>query len=227
MNAPLSVIIPALNAQANLPACLEALVEGAVSDLIGEVLLVDGGSSDATPQIAEAAGCHVHLAPRGRARQLIAGAGTARGTWLLFLHADTVLSPGWSQDVDDHMAGHPGKAAFFQLAFDADCSEARWLAGRANQRARWFGLPYGDQGLLVSRELYDAVGGFPDIALMEDVALVRRIGKRRLRGLASVATTSAAKYERDGWRRRSWRNAWLLARYLAGADPAKLAREYT
>lgn len=89
------------------------------------------------------------------------------------------------------------------------------------------GLPYGDQGLLISRTLYDEVGGYADVPLMEDVMLVRRIGKRRLSFLSAEARTSAAKYERDGWHKRSWQNAWLLTRFLLGASPEKLAKHYS
>jgi len=195
--------------------------------LVREVILVDGGSKDATREIAEDAGCRVLDSPPGRARQLIAGAQAARGHWLLFLHADTWLTRDWADRARAHIATHPDKAATFRLVFRSDAREAAWLAGRANRRTRWFGLAYGDQGLLVSRALYDGVGGYRDIALMEDVALVRRIGRGRLRLLAAEAHTSAAKYERDGWRRRAYATAWRLARYLMGADPEELARHYS
>jgi hypothetical protein len=125
-----------------------------------------------------------------------------------------------------HMHCAPEKAATFELAFRSDAREAGWLAARANRRTRWLGLPYGDQGLVISRSLYEEVGGYRDIPLMEDVALVRAIGRRRLRLLSATARTSAAKYERDGWRRRAYRNAWLITRYLLGADPEKLAKAY-
>lgn len=227
MPAPLSVIIPALNAEPHLPRCLGALMEGVREDLIRQVILVDGGSADATAGLADAAGCEVLTCAPGRAKQLIAGAARAQGDWLLFLHADTALATGWAQTVRAHMSDAPAHAACFQLAFDVDRPEARWLARRANQRTRWFALPYGDQGLLLPRTLYTEVGGFSDIPLMEDVAIVRAIGRRRLRILPTLAVTSAAKYERDGWRGRSWRNAWLLVQYLCGADPTRLARRYT
>lgn len=225
--APLSVIIPCLDAADELPLCLEGLVSGLAAGLIREVIVVDGGSSDASRRIAEAAGCRVIEASRGRATQLIAGAKAARGDWLLFLHADTVLSPDWAERAGAHIATSADKAAAFTLAFRSDAPEARWLAARANRRARWFALPYGDQGLLIPRDLYDAIGGYRDMALMEDVAIVRAIGRRRLVLLSAEARTSAAKYERDGWRRRAWRNGFLLLRYLMGAPPEKLAREYS
>ncbi len=227
MAAPLSVVIPALDAAGELASCLESLMPGLTSGLVREVVLVDGGSQDATCAMAEASGCHVISSERGRAKQLRAGARAARSDWLLFLHADTALSPDWAERSAVHIETAPGKAACFKLAFRSDAPEAKWLAARANRRTRWLALPYGDQGLLISRDLYDAVGGFPDIALMEDVAIVRAIGRKRLAVLSATARTSAAKYERDGWRRRARRNAVLITRYLLGADPDRLARKYT
>ena len=227
MSSVLSVIVPALNAESDLPLCLESLMPGLSAGLIREVVLVDGGSEDATPLIAEETGCRLVTSAPGRARQLRMGAETARGDWLLFLHADTALSRDWTERVDTHIRERPDKAAAFTLAFRSDASAARWLASRANRRTRWFGLPYGDQGLLISRQLYEEIGGYPDQPLMEDVALVRAVGKSRLSLLSAEARTSAAKYERDGWRRRAYRNAWLLVRYLMGARPERLARDYT
>ena len=103
---------------------------------------------------------------------------------------------------------------------------AKRIAARANRRARWLGLPYGDQGLLLPRALYDEVGGYEDLPLMEDVRIVQKIGKSRISILSAEARTSAAKYERDGWRKRSWHNAMLISRYLLGASPQKLAAKY-
>lgn len=227
MPAPISVIIPALNAAADLPQCLDSLVPGLTASLIREVVLIDGGSTDATRAMADGAGCNVVQSSPGRAKQLISGATVARGDWFLFLHADTSLSPDWVERVNEHLEQRPDQAACFTLVFRSDARAARWLAARANRRTRWLGLPYGDQGLLISRSHYQTIGGYPDIALMEDVALVRAIGKQRLSILSAEARTSPAKYERDGWRRRAYRNAWLVLRYALGADPNELAKRYT
>ena len=126
----------------------------------------------------------------------------------------------------DHLESRPDKAAVFSLVYRSDARMAKRIASRANRRTRWLGLPYGDQGLLIPRKLYDEIGGYDDIPLMEDVRIVQAIGRKRLAILSAEARTSAAKYERDGWRRRSWKNAWLITRYLMGASPEKLAREY-
>ena len=226
MPAPVSIIIPTLNAAGDLPACISSLMPGLEAGLIRELIISDGGSTDQTAMIAEGAGAKVIASEQGRARQLIAGAKAARGDWLLFLHADTQLSRDWTERVIDHFDTAPDKAAVFTLAYRSDDRMAKTIAARANRRARWLGLPYGDQGLLVSRKLHDAVGGFDDVPLMEDVRMVQAIGKKRLSFLSAEARTSAAKYERDGWRKRSWNNAFLITRYLLGAKPEKLARLY-
>ncbi|WP_084395683.1 TIGR04283 family arsenosugar biosynthesis glycosyltransferase [Henriciella aquimarina] len=226
MPAPISIILPTLNAEASLPACLDSLMPGLEAGLIRELVISDGGSDDHTRDIAEGAGANVLTGAPGRAKQLIAGAEAARGDWLLFLHADTVLSRDWAERVAGHLADRPDKAAVFTLAYRSDAPMAKVIAARANRRARWLALPYGDQGLLVSRKLYDAVGGYDDVPLLEDVRLVQAIGRKRLAFLSAEARTSAAKYERDGWRKRSWANAWLITRYLMGASPETLARAY-
>lgn len=227
MPAPLSIIIPALNAAGDLPLCLESLLPGLEAGLIREVIVVDGGSNDTTRAIAESAGADVVESAAGRGKQLRAGAAVARGEWFMFLHADTALSRDWAERAAAHMGTRPGMAAAFTLRFRSDARAARWLEKRANRRARLLGLPYGDQGLLISRALYDEVGGFADVPLMEDVMIVRAIGKKRLVILDAEARTSAAKYERDGWHKRAWHNAWLLTRFLLGAKPETLAKSYS
>jgi hypothetical protein len=114
----------------------------------------------------------------------------------------------------------------FRLAFDDESPAARRTAALANWRTRRLGLPYGDQGLLISRDLYDAVGGYPEIPLMEDVAMARRLGRRRIRMLAATAVTGGDKYRRDGWWRRSAKNLTLLSLYFLGVSPERLARLY-
>ena len=114
--------------------------------------------------------------------------------------------------------------AYFRLSFDAQGFAPRWVAGWANLRSRVFGLPYGDQALLIRRVDYQAVGGFPDIPLMEDVALVRKLPK--ISGLNATITTSASRYQKTGWLRRGLKNVTILIRYFLGADPEKLARIY-
>lgn len=227
MPAPLSIIIPALNAADTLELCLASLMPGLEAGIIRDVLVVDGGSEDGTSRIAETTGARVLNAPvANRAAQLRHGASHARGDWFLFLHADTALTRDWAERTRAHMATGPDQAAAFTLAFRSDDRMAAIVARRANWRTRVLGLPYGDQGLLISRRFYFELGGYPDVTFLEDVLLVRAIGKARLRLLSAEARTSAEKYHRDGWRRRSWRNSYIMARYLLGARPETLARLY-
>lgn len=223
--APVSVIIPTLNATASIGPCLGALTEGVMQGLITELVLADGGSDDGIAEIAEAAGASLVTASPGRGTQLAAGARAARGGWLLFLHADTVLTPGWAGAVARHVAERPGRAGWFRLAFDSPHPMARLTAGWANLRARALHLPFGDQGLLIPRGLYERAGGYPAIPLMEDAALAWRLG-RALVAIDAVAVTSAERYARDGWLRHGARNLSRQALWLAGTSPERLVRRY-
>jgi len=217
----LSVVIPALNAAAALPGCIAAL-----DRMPGEVVVVDGGSTDDTADVAARLGALVVHAPRGRGRQLAAGVAAARGEWLLLLHADTLLARGWAAAAYRVMAAQPDKAAYFRFALDAAEPAARRLERRVAWRCRRFGLPYGDQGLLVSRSLLAELGGVRDLPLMEDVDLVRRIGRARLVGLEVDALTSAEKWRREGWTMRSLHNLGCLGLYFLGVPPRLIARLY-
>ena len=216
----LSVVIPALNAAATLGSCIEALREA------DEIIVVDGGSGDCTPAIAESSGAHLVHSARGRGVQLAAGAAAAKGEWLLFLHADTRLASGWREAAERHMARAPGKAACFRFRLDAVERRARLIEAGVALRVRMLSLPYGDQGLLVSRRLYDEAGGYRPLALMEDVDLVRRIGPRRIERLSVDAVTSAERWRRGGWLRRSGRNLLCLALYRCGMSTERVARLY-
>ena len=216
----LSLIIPTLNAEPDLRALLPTL------DGVAEIIVADGGSTDGSAEVAGEAGARVVLVPRGRGRQLAAGAQAATCEWLLFLHADTRFGPGWREAVALHMAGEPDKAACFRFRLDGAAWQARLIERGVAARVSWLGLPYGDQGLLISRALYNEVRGYAPLPLMEDVDFVRRIGRRRLRVLPVDAVTSAKRWRRDGWFRRSGRNALCLGLYLAGVRPEKIARLY-
>lgn len=224
----LSVIIPTLDAAATLPATLAALEPARADGLLREVLVVDGGSADATAGIAATWGARVLDAPRGRGPQLSAAGAAAAGEWLLFLHADTRLAPGWVAAARAFMAqpGSEERAAAFRLALDDTDPRARRIERLANWRGHAWGLPYGDQGLLIARAFYRDLGGYQPLPLMEDVDLARRIGRRRIVHLEAEAMTSAARYRRDGWWLRPLRNLALLGLYYLGAPPGLLKRLY-
>ena len=226
VHAPmLSLVIPTLDAAEPLARSLAALA----SELSGiEIVVADGGSFDGTTAIAAAAGAKVLKAPKGRGPQLRAGAEAASGEWLLFLHADTRLAPGWLTVAETFMAapGNAQRAAVFRLTLDDGDPRARRIEKGAAWRGRVLGLAYGDQGVLISRRFYWALGGHPAIPLMEDVALIRRIGRKRLAILDHAAITSAARYRRDGWLLRPARNVALVTLYFLGVPPRMLARLY-
>jgi len=219
----LSVVIPALNAASRLAATLKALTGDAE---LGEIIVIDGGSTDRTRTEAANGGARVFTVGRGRGIQLAAGAEQASGAWLLLLHADTVLTPGWAEATAAHMCCWPGHAAYFRFALDSADRRARTLERWVARRCSVLGLPYGDQGLLIHRDLLCAVGGVRPLPLMEDVDLVRRIGRRRLRALDIAAVTAANRWERAGWGRRSARNLFCLGLYFFRIPPSTIARLY-
>jgi rSAM/selenodomain-associated transferase 2 len=226
----LSVVIPALNAAEDLPATLAALgsMPGLPTDAAtpAEVIVVDGGSVDGTAKVAAACGARVLAAPRGRGAQLAAGVAAATQPWLLLLHADTRLGQEWKTAAMAHMRGSPDRAGYFRFALEGDDKQARRLERLVAWRCRVLALPYGDQGLLIHRDLLRAVGGIPPLPLMEDVELVRRLGRHRLAALDVAAVTSSTKWVREGWYRRSARNLACLTLYFAGVPPRLIARLY-
>jgi rSAM/selenodomain-associated transferase 2 len=217
----ISVVVPTLNAAHVLPATLAALLHAP-----DEVIVADGGSADGTPDIAKALGARVTAAPRGRGTQLAAGIAAASAAWMLLLHADTRLSPGWQEAAAKLMSEGPQRAGYFRFVLDSADPRARRLERLVAWRCRVLALPYGDQGLLLHRDLLRSAGGIPPIPLMEDVALVRRLGRTRLAALDAAAVTSAAKWENTGWRRRSARNLLCLGMFFAGVSPRVIARLY-
>ena len=218
----LTAVLPTLNAAATLGLALESL-----GDRLAGLVIADGGSADATTAIA-AAGARLVTAPRGRGSQLAAGTGAVTTRWMLVLHADTRPGPAWRDAAEAFMA-HPAnarRAAYFRFVLDDPAPQARRLERMVAWRCRWLGLPYGDQGLLISRDFLAELGGYRPIPIMEDVDLVRRIGRARLVALDQPFVTSAARWREQGWWWRSARNLACLALWFAGLPPSRIARLY-
>jgi rSAM/selenodomain-associated transferase 2 len=218
----LSVIVPTLESARHLPETLQAIRRGRPA----EILVVDGGSSDGAAHLAEQEGARVVHSPSGRGFQCAAGARAATGSWLLFLPPETRLGERWPAAARHFVerTGAAQRAGWFRLAFDEDSDHARRLAAMANWRSRKLGLPFGDQGLLISRAFYEALGGHRLQGPMEDVDLARRIGRERLVELPCCATVSAVRHRREGWLVRPARTTAMLSLYYMGVPPAVLAR---
>jgi rSAM/selenodomain-associated transferase 2 len=222
---PLSIVIPTLDAADELGPMLGSLSGGR---LVREIIVADGGSVDDTVAIARAAGARIVVAPRGRGTQLAVGGAAAAGEWLLFLHADCRLAPQWQAAVASFIAasGAPERAGYFAFALDDASRAARRLERIVAWRCRVLALPYGDQGLLIARRLYQAVGGFAALPLMEDVDLAQRLGRGRLAPLGAPIYASARRYKQGGYIGRPLRNLLCLSLYFAGMPARHLARLY-
>ncbi|MCV6825001.1 MULTISPECIES: TIGR04283 family arsenosugar biosynthesis glycosyltransferase [Halocynthiibacter] len=225
MRAPLSIVIPTLNSEAGLPDTLASLMEGVAQGIIREVIVSDGGSFDRTLEIARDVGAEIVSGPASRGGQLRRGANAANGEWFLFLHSDTKLAAGWVKAVSS-FAARPDQAGYGKLKFAQGGIKAGLIARGANLRSSLMGLPYGDQSLLISKALYEEIGGYRDQPLMEDVAIARAL-RGRLKPAGCDVETSAERYERDGYTRRVLRNWITLTRYLLGASPETLAKGYS
>lgn len=220
MAAPISVIIPTLDSARDLPRALAPLLDGVQEALIREVIVSDGGSRDETLEIADAAGCVLVSGEAGRAKQVLNGIARAKGKWLLILYPHTTLARGWTDEVQLFLRFNEARkrAATFKLAFDDKSAKGALFWARL--RAKVMKLPYGEQGLLVSRFLYDGLNGYRDVPY-EDIDLVRRIGGKRLVFLDTEAVTSADRYRLGA---NSAANVGIMARYFMGADPVELAK---
>ncbi len=219
----LSVIIPTLNEGTGIEALL--LILQSIRAQGHEVIVADGGSNDATIPLARPLSDQIVSAPRGRAQQMNAGAAVANGDALFFLHADSQLPANFLSLILDAVS--PGCWGRFDIRLSGDRFLFRVVEWFMNQRSRWSGISTGDQGLFVTRELFDAVGGFPAIDLMEDIAITKRL--RKIEApicLPDPIITSSKRWEKNG----AWRTIWLMWRlrfaYWRGADPADLARIY-
>lgn len=217
-----TVVVPVL---ADTDA-VERLLAEIEPDPLVEVVVVDGGDDTRLTQIV---GAHPRArllrTAAGRGHQMNRGAALASGTWLLFLHSDSRLPSGWREALGSLSPEVEG--GWFRFALDDDAWQARLIEALVAWRVRWFRLPYGDQGLFVRQDVFQRIGGFPELPLFEDVELVRRLVPRaHIVELPLPLVTSARRWRRDGWFRRSGRNICLMTLYFAGISPVRLARWY-
>lgn len=219
----ISIIIPTLNEA----GWIGQTVAGLVGQPGVEVIVADGGSHDQTVAVASAAGATVIDTPLGRGSQQNAGAKVATGGVLLFLHADTLLPEGFAAHIREAL-DKPGTAAgAFRFAIGATGWQFRLLEHCTNWRGAWFGLPYGDQALFLPAARFQAMGGFKEIALLEDLELVRRLRKMgKITLLAAPALTSPRRWQRLGFVRTTVINQLIVLGFFCGASPDRLVRWY-
>ncbi|NNM06947.1 MAG: glycosyltransferase [Gemmatimonadetes bacterium] len=219
----ISVIIPALNEAERIGAA----VASARVEEKAEVIVVDGGSSDNTVAVADAAGARVLASEPHRARQMNAGARAANGDIFLFLHADTLLPSDYAQAVAGALTDERVAIGAFTLALDGDSPLNRVTEAAVRFRCRVSSLPYGDQALFLRADTFRAVGGFTDMPLMEDFELVRRLKNRgRVEILQQPVVSSSRRMERLGVIRSTVINFAIVAAYHLGVSPERLARWY-
>ncbi len=218
-----SVVVPTLDEEKHIGPLLEDLQKARRV----EVIVVDGGSRDRTVCRAQEMGAHVIESPPGRARQMNRGAAAARGRLIFFVHADSRLPSGFG-DLLRQALNLPGvAAAAFGLRIEAPGSGLRFVEFWANLRSRVLQMPYGDQGLGIAAGLFESIGGFPDLPIMEDFVLVRRLHARgRIVILPAAVRTSPRRWLTVGVGRTTLINQAIVCAYLAGVPPQKLARFY-
>ncbi len=218
----ISVVIPALNEASHIGICLQS-VHQVLPD--AEILVVDGGSTDETMDLATLGGALVFSAPRGRGTQCNAGGRRAMGEVILFLHADTTLPSDAHELITAGFDDPDTQIALFRLGFDEDHPLLRFYAFFTRFDSEWF--KFGDQAIVLRREVFRAVGGFPDWPLLEDVEILRRVRRySKIRIFPSAVKTSTRRFRQNGMIRQQWRSGWILLRFKCGASPHRLAREY-
>jgi rSAM/selenodomain-associated transferase 2/rSAM/selenodomain-associated transferase 1 len=219
----ISVIVPALNEAEHLPQTLLSLKDA--RDV--ETVVVDGGSTDGTPEIAKRAGCQLLCSPPSRALQMNAGAQAATGSILVFLHADTRLPERFEDHVRRALDQPRVVAGAFQFRIDGPQRALRLIEWGVNLRSRHLQMPYGDQALFLKAETFRTIGGFPELPIMDDFELVRRLRRHGRIAIADAAvTTSARRWNAIGPLRTTWINQKVIMGYYCGVSPKQLARWY-
>jgi uncharacterized protein len=219
----ISVIIPALDEAGRIGETIQRALSGENV----EVIVVDGGSRDETRQIARQQGAVVLKCSAHRGRQMNEGAAASRGEILLFLHADTRLPVGFDLTVRRCLQERNVAAGAFQFAVSGNFSGKRLVEWMVNLRSKIFGMPYGDQGLFLRRILFNSMGGYPQLRIMEDYEMVRRLKKKgRMRLLGCLVETSGRRWRKLGLLRTTFINQRLLLAYRRGVSEQTLLKIY-
>lgn len=219
----ISVVIPAINEEEYIRKTIEH-----ARDENAEIIVVDGGSTDRTAIIAAESGAHVIWASRGRALQQNIGANASHGKVLLFLHGDTLLPDGYSKLIFEALMNRNAAAGAFRFSTDIDGFIMNLIAFMVNVRSKYLHLPYGDQGIFMQKSAFDALGGFPDMPIAEDLFLVRRLYKLgKICIVPATVTTSGRRWRKLGIIRTTIINVIILAGCLAGVRPERLASLYS
>lgn len=223
LSQKVNVVIPVLNGAVALAELLPQLAGL-------EVIVVDGGSSDGSAEVATSSGAPADTTlltcEANRGKQLAKGAGHTTKEWILFLHADSTLPGDWQTVLAAFIETDSHPIAVFRFRLDDKRWRARVVETFVRMRGRIFGLPYGDQGLLIHRTAYLKAGGFPPLPALEDLVFIQRFGKKEICFLEQPLTTSAAKFQQHGYLRQTSRNIFLLLLVLCGAGPTRLAKRY-
>lgn len=219
----ISVIIPTLNEELTLEKIITSV--GDSKDV--EIIVSDGGSDDGTLVIAERLSHKTLSSPLGRGAQMNQGAAAASGDILLFLHADTMLPIGWEDHIGEALRDDEIAGGAFSFSLSGCSPSFSFISLMVNFRSRLLKLPYGDQAIFVRRDIFEKLGGFKEIPIMEDVELVkgmRRLGTLKILDMPVI--TSSRRWEQEGWMRTTVRNLVLLFLYYFGVSPERLYRFY-
>ena len=221
----LSIVIPVLNDTDPLQRLLTTIP----ADPLVDIVIVNGGAPDERlTAVCHRSDVRLLTSAPGRGCQMNVGASAAAGRWIVFLHADTRLPPQWSDEIRQAGADPNVVGGSFRFRLDSSAWQARLIERAVDRRVRWLDLAYGDQALFVRRDVFDAIGGYREWPLMEDVDFVRRLRQAgKLYHSPNPVLTSARRWERDGWWRRSAKNVMLQALFFAGVAPERLANWYS
>ena len=221
----LSIVIPVLDDTEPLGRLLTTMR----ADPQIDILVVNGGApDDRLIAICRRPDVRLLTSAPGRGCQMNLGASAAAGQWIVFLHADTRLPPQWSDEIRRASADPDVVGGSFRFRLDSDAWQARLIERAVDWRVRWLDLAYGDQALFVRRDVFEAIGGYREWPLMEDIEFVRQLRRAgKLYHSPQPVLTSARRWERDGWWRRSTKNVMLQAFFFAGVAPERLAKWYS